>query len=221
MATSPKSLNCRILYGARSDAHGVFESLHHLLAILALIHVDEVDHDDAAQVAQPDLPDDFLHRLGIGLDDGVFQTIRPADVLAGVHVDRHQRFGLVDHDVSARFQPHLRTQRLFELGRDIERVENRLRARVEFDARDQARLEALHESKNAFVQIFVVYPNVFELFGELVAQRALHDVEIVMQQQRRRPLFRLLPDIQPQVGQEIHVGRRGLLRSCLRPPCGR
>jgi len=35
-------LNCRILLGASIRPHCVFERLHHLLAILALIHVDEI-----------------------------------------------------------------------------------------------------------------------------------------------------------------------------------
>ena len=116
-------------------SHGFFERLHHLLPVLALVHVDEIDHDDAAQVAQPDLPHDLLDRLGVGLDDGVFEAVRLADELAGVDVDRHQRFGLVDDDVAARLQPHLRPQRLFELLRDVERVEDRRRPRVHLHPR--------------------------------------------------------------------------------------
>ena len=37
-----------------------------------------------------------------------------ADELAGVDVDGHQRFGLVDDDVAAGLEPHFRPQRLFE-----------------------------------------------------------------------------------------------------------
>ena len=59
--------------------HRFFERLHHLLPVLALIHVDEIDHDDAAQIAQPDLPHNLLHRFGVGLDDRVFEPIRFAD----------------------------------------------------------------------------------------------------------------------------------------------
>ena len=106
-------------------AHGFFERLHHLLAILALVHVDEIDHDDAAQVAQPDLPHDLLDGIGVGLDDRVFQAVRLADEFAGVDVDGHQRLGLVDHDIAARFQPDLRPQRLLQLGGDVELVEDR------------------------------------------------------------------------------------------------
>src|SRR6185369_11371738 len=47
------------LVGSAVRAHALFKRLHHLLAILALVHVDEVHHDDAAEVAQADLPHDF------------------------------------------------------------------------------------------------------------------------------------------------------------------
>ena len=71
-------------------AHGFFQSLHDALAILALIHVDEIHHNDAAQIAQPDLPHNLFHRLDVGLDDRVFQAVRFADELAGIDVDGHQ-----------------------------------------------------------------------------------------------------------------------------------
>ena len=50
IATNPKSLNCRTLEGARSDFNCIFQRQHHLVSILALIHVDEVDHNDPAQM---------------------------------------------------------------------------------------------------------------------------------------------------------------------------
>ena len=78
-------------------------------AILALVHVDEVDDDDAAQIAQPDLAHDLRDGIEVGLDDGVFEARRLADIFAGVDVDGDQRFGLVDDDVAAGLQPDLAT----------------------------------------------------------------------------------------------------------------
>ena len=85
----------------------LFERLHHLVAVLALVHVDEVDDDDAAQVAQANLADDLRDGIEVGLDDGVFEARRLADVLAGVDVDGDQRFGLVDDDGAAGLEPYL------------------------------------------------------------------------------------------------------------------
>ena len=159
--------------------------------------------------------------LGVGLDDRVFEPVRFADELAGVDIDRHQRFGLVDDDIAARFQPDLRAQRLFEFGGDVERVEDRRGPRVQLYAADQRRLEALHEAQNALVDVFVIHPDGLERCRQLVAENALHDVQIVMQQRRRGLLLRLLADIQPEVVEKLHVGRDLFFASGLRRRCAR
>src|SRR5258706_2427631 len=187
--------------------HRFFENLHHLLPVLALIHVDEVDHDDAAQVAQADLADDLLDRLGVGLDDRIFQPFQLPDVFSGVDLDRHQRLGLVDHDVPARLEPDLGTKGLLELGGYAESVEDGSRARVQLHLRNQRGLEALDEPQHALVGVFVVDPDGFEAVGQLIAQDALDDIEIVMQQHRRGPALGLLTNILPEVIQKLHVGR--------------
>ena len=106
-------------------AQGLFQRLHDFLAVAAFIHVDEIDHDDAAQIAQPDLAHDFLDGIDVGLDDGVFEARRLADVLAGVDVDRDQRFGLVDDDVAATLQPDFRLERFVDLLAQAELLEER------------------------------------------------------------------------------------------------
>ena len=129
----------------------LFQRSHHAVAVLALIHVDEVDDDDAAQIAQPNLTHNLRNRIEVRLDDRVFQPRRLADKLAGVDVDRDQRLGLVDHDRSTRLQPHLRPQRLVDLLGDAELLEQRRLLRVELYAANQRRLEALQEAQNALV----------------------------------------------------------------------
>ena len=79
-----------------------------LLPVLALVHVDEVDDDDAAEIAQANLAHDLRDGVEVGLDDRVFETGRLADVLAGVDVDRDQRFCLVDDNGATGFEPDLR-----------------------------------------------------------------------------------------------------------------
>ena len=44
------------------------------VAVARLRHVDEVDDDDAADVAQPQLADDLLGRLEVGLRDRVLEA---------------------------------------------------------------------------------------------------------------------------------------------------
>ncbi len=68
--------------------------------VALLVHVDEVDDDQAGEIAQAQLPGDFLRRLEIGLERGILDVMF-AGRAAGVDVDRDQRLGLVDDDVAA------------------------------------------------------------------------------------------------------------------------
>ena len=49
------------------------ESLIQLETVGRILHVDEIDDDDAAEIAQPELPDDLAHRFEIEGVDGLFQ----------------------------------------------------------------------------------------------------------------------------------------------------
>ena len=73
--------------------------------MLAAFHVDVVDDDEAGEIAKAQLPGDFLGRLQIGPQRGFLDAAFPRRS-AGVHVDRHQRFGLVDHQIAAGFELH-------------------------------------------------------------------------------------------------------------------
>src|SRR5205807_1164867 len=88
------------------SAQGLLQRLHNFLPVAALVHVNEVDNDDAAQIAQPDLPHDFPNGVYIRLHDGVFQARRLAHIFAGIHIDGYQRFRLVDHDVATALEPN-------------------------------------------------------------------------------------------------------------------
>src|SRR5947209_1712724 len=129
----------------------VFQRLHDLLAVLAFIHINEVDHDDAAEVAQAYLAHDFLDGVDVGLHDSVFEAGRLTDVFAGVDVDGDQRLRLVDYDVTAALQPYLGLQRLVDLVRDVELLEQRSVFGVELYALHQRGLEAAYEAHDALV----------------------------------------------------------------------
>ncbi len=82
--------------------------------VALLVHIDEVDHDETGKIAQPQLPRDFLGRLEIGLERGILDMML-ARGAAGIDVDRDQRFGLVDDDVSAGAQSHSRREHRVQL----------------------------------------------------------------------------------------------------------
>ena len=105
---------------------GVAEHPDHLVAVRPDLHVDEVDDDDAADVAEPELAGDLLGRLEVVAEDRLLEA-RRADVLAGVDVDDGERLGVLDDERAARRQPHLAVERLVELLVDVEPLEQRQR----------------------------------------------------------------------------------------------
>ena len=78
-----------------------------LLAGYGSFHVDEIDHDQSAQVTQPQLPRNLIGRLQIGVQRGLFD-VRATRGAGRVHVDRYHCFGMVDDDGAAGRQGDLR-----------------------------------------------------------------------------------------------------------------
>ena len=76
------------------------ELLQHAIAIGLRFHVDKIAHDDAADIAQPELTCDFTRGFGIRFENRFFR-IALARVSPGVHVNRNQCFRGLDDEVSA------------------------------------------------------------------------------------------------------------------------
>src|SRR6185295_11293523 len=92
------------------------QSLHHTIAIAAVFHVNQVEHDDAAEVAQANLANDFINGFEVGARDGVFQTRAAAtDELARVDINGDERLRLIDDEIAAGFQPDARLDAIDEL----------------------------------------------------------------------------------------------------------
>src|SRR5581483_8882608 len=85
---------------------GVAEGPHDLLAVLADLHVDEVDDDDPADVAEAELAGDLVGRLEVVAEHRLLE-VRPPDVLAGVDVDDGERLGPFDDQRAAGREPDL------------------------------------------------------------------------------------------------------------------
>ena len=94
------------------------EGLDDVVAVPGDLHVDEVDDDDAADVAQAQLAGDLLGRLEVVAVDRLLEA-RLAHVLARVHVDDRERLGVLDDERAARRQPHLAVEGLVELLVDV------------------------------------------------------------------------------------------------------
>src|SRR5438128_5314354 len=185
----------------------LLDGLEDFLPVLLLLHVDEVEHDDAAQIAQPDLTDDLLDGLEVGLDDGVLEPAGRllADVAARVHVDRDERLGLVDDDRSAGLQPHLALQRLVDLGLHAVFVEDRVGLRVQLHFRSEARHDALDELHDALILDSVVAADRLILLGQQIAHQLADQARLAVHDRGRARALGLLPHLRPDLVERLEV----------------
>ena len=155
------------------------------------------------------------------LRDRVFEPIRFPDKFAGIHIDGNQRFGLIDHDVSAGLQPDFRPQRLVDFRIQSVLLEYRRVLQMQLHAIDQCRLELVDEVENRRKLLLVVDSDGREILRQLIAKHALHQIQIAMDQCRRGFLFGLRADVRPEISEKPNVLnefalRRGLPRRCER-----
>src|SRR5215467_3783606 len=199
----------------------LFDRLKDFLAVLLFLHVDEVEHDDAAEIPEPELADDLPGRLEIRLDDRVFQPAARflADVTPGVDIDRDQRLGLVDDDRATRLQPDLALQRVLDLGLYAIFLEDRIRLRIELHPRRQVRHDASDELEHPVVLLFVVDTNRLEFVGQEIAQKFADETLLAVDNGRGPFRLHVLADVEPrlmerlQVGQDVFLGTTGGCRA--------
>ncbi len=77
ISTSPSLEISAVKVFVRSSSSVLRSVFMHGVAVARARHVDEVDHDDPADVAQAQLVDDLLGRLEVGLGDRVLEAARP------------------------------------------------------------------------------------------------------------------------------------------------
>jgi hypothetical protein len=126
--------------------------------VFSILHVNEVDDDDAAEVTESQLAHDLDRCFEIEGEDGVFEGLG-ADVLAGVDVNRHQRLGLVDDQIASGFEPDLGSQDLFEFAVDAEAIHQIRGLSEELDPGNEAWIGLLEELQHLFEALLVVDPN--------------------------------------------------------------
>ena len=148
-------------------------------------HVDEIDHDQAADVAQPQLPGDFLGGLQIGIAGGCFD-VAAARAARRVDVDRDQRFGVVDDEAAAGRQGYLVRIRRFDLALDLIAREQRHRVLIELQlALRVRRHEPLHVLLRLLERFGLVNQAFADIVREIVAQAAGDRVAFLENQERR------------------------------------
>ena len=88
-------------------AHVVVE----LLAVFALVHVDEVDDDDAAHVAQTQLTRYLVGGTQVDFESVALLIVGGLGAVARVDVDDMEGFGMLDDDICTRLERHRLAER--------------------------------------------------------------------------------------------------------------
>ena len=152
-------------------AQGVAQAVFHVTAVFALVHVDEVDHDQTAQIAQAHLAGHFVSGFQVGAGGGFFD-VAAFDGAGRVHVHRHQSFGVVDHDGAARRQLHGAGISRFDLVFDLEAAEQRRVVAVALHTRRELGHDVAHELLSLVVDVVGVDQDVADVVVEVVTNRA-------------------------------------------------
>ena len=172
--------------------------------MLVRSHVDEVDHHQAAKIAQPHLTRDFFGRFQIGVERGLFD-IAALGGARGVHVDRGQRFGLIDHQRAARRQAHRTLIGVLDLRFDLETVEQRGVVGVGLEFAQILRHHLLDERFCLFVHLGRVDQDLADIGPHVVAQRADDQPRFLIDQERRACLQGGFGDRLPDAEQVIEI----------------
>ena len=172
--------------------------------VAVLLHVDEVDHDQPREVAQPQLARDLVGGFEIGAQRG-FLDVALAGRTPGIDVDRDQRLGLVDDEVAARTQLRDRRMDRVDLALDLKAVEQPdLLIAIGLHPLCVARHQRAHERLGGAVALFALDQHLVEVARVEVADRALDQVAFLVDQRRRRRAQRQVADLVPQP-QQIFV----------------
>ena len=182
----------------------VLEATLDIAVVALLLHVDEVDDDQARKVAQTQLAGNFISRLEIGAQGGVFDVVfarRPA----GVDVDRHQRFRLVDHHVAARGQGDGGRIEAVELAFRLIAREQRTWLLVELHVLRMARHKHLHEVLGFTIGVIALDDHLVDILGVEVADGALDEAAFLIDEGRGLRLQGQVAHALPQAQQVVIV----------------
>src|SRR5690606_30301617 len=182
----------------------LLQRAQYLAPMILVLHVDEVDNDDAADVAQTQLPGDGRGGLEVGLENGLFKGAMP-DEGAGIDVDGGHRLRRVDDQVTPGLEHHLALQRLLDFILDTVQVEDRSLARVML----QPIAQLGHQFANELLDLLEILPRVdadlLDTWVDQIAQRAHGQRQVFIDQRGCAHRLHLPVDLLPQPAQVADV----------------
>src|SRR6266581_3266840 len=188
--------------------------LEHLVAVAARLHVDEVDHDDAADVPQAQLPRHLARRFDVRLEDGALGVLL-AGVPPSVHVDRRERLGRLDDQVATGRELYPRLEEVHDFRFDIVYVEQRRFGLVQLHPLDEVGLDLLEILHDLVVQHLRVDEQRVDLVREQVADDTAGQARLALQQRRGAHRAGLPLDLFPDAVQVVDLALATLLGEVL------
>ena len=181
-------------------------------------HVNEVNDDNAADIAQTQLTDNLLSSFQVVLGDSLFQVAAATGELTGVHVHHGHGFGTVNHQRTTRRQVHLTVQCLRQLLVDAVVVEEVVIAVPLLQAGNQVRRHVRHVRLDGIPRILALNDHRGEVLVEDVTHGLNHQVGLLVEHFGGQYLagVSLLLNLFPLRTQTVNVVGQLLLRSALR-----
>src|SRR5690554_899343 len=180
------------------------DTLFHGTLVLGRGHVDEVDDDQAADVAQTQLAGNFLGGFEVGLQ-GSFLDVSTLGRAGRVDVDGHQGLGVVDHDGAAGGQFDLTVEGGLDLALDLEAVEQGHAVFVQLDLAGVLRHHLTDEVESLIAHGRVVDQYFTDILTQVVADGADDDVAFLIDQEGATAFTGGTLDGFPQLQQIIQV----------------
>ena len=181
-------------------------------------HVNEVNDDNAADIAQTQLTDNLLSSFQVVLGDSLFKVAAATGELTGVHVHHGHGFGTVNHQRTTRRQVHLTVQCLRQLLVDAVVVEEVIRGIPLLQAGNQVRRHVRHVRLDGIPRVLALNDHRGEVLVEDVTHGLNHQVGLLVEHLRSQHLagVSLLLNLFPLRTQTVNVVGQLLLRSTLR-----
>ena len=181
-------------------------------------HVNEVNDNNAADIAQTQLTDNLLSSFQVVLGDSLFKVAAATGELTGVHVHHGHGFGTVNHQRTTRRQVHLTVQCLRQLLVNAVVVEEVIVAVPLLQAGDQVRRHVGHVRLNGIPRVLALNDHRGEVLVEDVTHGLNHQVGLLVEHLRSQHLagVSLLLNLFPLRTQTVNVVGQLLLRSTLR-----
>ena len=172
--------------------------------VLGRGHVDEVDHDQAAHVAQAQLASDLFGRFQVGLQGSLLDIVALGGP-GGVDVDGYQRFGRIDHDGTAGRQFYFALECGLNLAFDLVTAEQGDFILVQLDLVFEGGHDGANEAQDVFVNAFCVDQDFADVLAEVVAHGADDHVAFLVNQERSLALTGRLGNGFPELHQVVEV----------------